>query len=296
VAWGDRAILFSGDLGVAGAPLLRDPNRAWDATRDWIDFVVTESTYGDRTHPPRAEARAELRRVIRRALADGGKVLVPAFSIGRTQELIYELNGMIAAGELREIPIIVDGPLGLSVTRIYREHPDCYDAEALALIERGDPPLEIDALVGARDGEASRRAVAMDGPAIVIAGSGMCEGGRIRHHLTRHLPDARTDVLLVGYQAAGTLGRALQSGRDRVFIGREEVPVRARITTLSGLSAHADRDGLAAWFSRLPRRAGTRVFVTHGEPEQSEAYARLITERHGARADVPDLHERVTLD
>lgn len=295
VAWRDRAILFSGDLGVAGAPLLADPNTRWDPARDAVDYVVTESTYGDRTHPDRAGVRAELRRVIERALSDGGKVLIPAFSIGRTQEVLYELNAMIADGGLRGIPVVVDGPLGLSVTKIYQRHRGLYDEDAMALIARGDPPLEMDSLLTARDVHASRRAVNIEGPAIVIAGSGMCEGGRIRHHLLRHLPDPRTDVLLVGYQAGRTLGAALQQGRDRVWIGRDEVEVRARITTISGLSAHADRDGLADWFSHLPRRDGGRVFVTHGEPAQSEAYARMLGDRFGARADVPGPHDTVEL-
>jgi len=299
VSWGSgqaaRAILFSGDLGVAGAPILKDPFTAWDPERHGVDMVVTESTYGDRSHPPRAEVRAKLREVIERALSDRGKVLIPAFSIGRTQEVLYELNTMIEAGQLPGIPVIVDGPLGMSATRIYGKYRELYDVEAMEMLQRGDHPLEFDNLIGASDAAASRRAVDVDGPAIIIAGSGMCQGGRIRYHLERHLPDPRTDVLLVGYQAQRTLGRALQEGRDTVYLRGQQVPVRARITTISGLSAHADRDGLAAWFAALPRNHGARVFVTHGEEAQARAYASRLDAQFGAVTDVPTLGQRVEL-
>ncbi|MEZ4363684.1 MAG: MBL fold metallo-hydrolase [Kofleriaceae bacterium] len=286
-----RAILFSGDLGVAGAPLLRDPNTAWDPERDAVDHVVTESTYGDRSHSDRAEVRSQLQRIIERAVRDGGKVLIPAFSIGRTQEVLYELNAMVEAGKLPGIPVVVDGPLGLSATKIYERYTECYDDEAMQLLRRGDRPLEFDSLYGAKDARSSRAAVDLDGPAVIIAGSGMCQGGRIGHHLRRHLPDPRTDVLLVGYQAGRTVGRDLQEGRSTVELSGETVDVRAKVTTISGLSAHADREGLTDWFSHLPRRQGGTVFVTHGEEDQSRAYAARLEAQFGTRTSVPALRE-----
>ncbi len=300
VAWKEkdgraRAILFSGDLGVAGAPILADPFTAWDPVRDAVDYVVTESTYGDRLHGPRSQVREQLQRVIERALHDGGKVLIPAFSVGRTQEILYELNTMVEAGQLAGIPVVIDGPLGLAATKIYSRHTACYDEDAIAKLERGDHPLEFDSLHGAGDPRASRTAVSLEGPAIIIAGSGMCQGGRIRHHLARHLPDPRTDVLLVGYQAGRTVGRDLQEGRDEVFLDGQRVPVRARVSTIHGLSAHADRDGLADWFSHVPRKDAGMVFVTHGEEEQSLAYAALLEREFGTRALVPALDQRVEL-
>jgi metallo-beta-lactamase family protein len=299
VAWkqagSERAILFSGDVGVAGAPILRDPNTEWDSQRDRVDYVVTESTYGNRLHSPRAEVRANLRAVIERALQDGGKVIIPAFSIGRTQEIVYELHQMVNAGQLRGIPIIVDGPLGLSATKIYAKHTECYDTEALDMAHRGNPPLEFDSLFGAKDAQASKRAVNTEGPAVIIAGSGMCQGGRIRHHLLRHLPDPRADILLVGYQAGRTLGRALQEGRTSVYIDGQQVMVRARVTTISGLSAHADREGLASWFDKIPKAPAARAFVTHGEQEQSIAYAQLLTDRFSVAAHAPAMFETVDL-
>ncbi len=292
----ERAILFSGDLGVIGAPILRDPNRTWDPTRHALDWVVTESTYGDKLHPSRDEARRAFREVIVRALRDGGKVLIPAFAIGRTQDVIYELNSMVESGELpARIPVVIDGPLGLSATKIYQRHRECWDADALALLERGDHPLELDHMSGARDARASKRAVAIEGPAIIVAGSGMCNGGRIRHHLEQHLPDPRTDVLMVGYQAYRTLGRALQDGAESVWLGGEQVPVRARVTTISGFSAHGDRAALATWYGDLPRKPTGTTFVTHGEPEAADSYARLLRDRFAATAVVPGLFDTVEL-
>ena len=299
VAWktpdGERAILFSGDLGRWRTPLLRDPHTDWDPSRDSVDWVVTESTYGDKRHPSRDATRDRFRDIVQRAVDDGGKVLIPAFSIGRTQEILFELNALVEAGHLRGIPVFVDGPLGLSATRIYERHTDCYDPEAAQMLRRGDDPLEFDHLYSARDARASWRAVEHDGPAIVIAGSGMCQGGRIRRHLKAHLSDPRTDVLLVGYQGRGTLGRELQDGRDRVWIDGDEVEVRGRIDTLSGFSAHADTDELLRWFRAVPLHSGGGAFVTHGEDEAAGAYAARLVGELGVRATVPALGDRVEL-
>lgn len=299
VQWGtgadQRAILFSGDLGMVGTPIIADPNTKWDPRYDGIDYVVTESTYGNRDHPSRADVRKQFRQVIERALGDGGKVLIPAFSIGRTQEIIYELNSMVEAGELAGVPVIVDGPLGLSATALYQKYRDCYDADAMALLDRGDQPLEFDTLIAAREAADSRRATKYKGAAIIIAGSGMLQGGRIRHHLQEHLDDPKTDVLLVGYQAGRTLGRALQQGAREVWLRGERVPVHARISTLHGFSAHADRNVLAQWFENLPRANLRRAFVTHGEEESANAYSQVLRERFAVAVDVPALGTRVAL-
>jgi metallo-beta-lactamase family protein len=299
VAWqtkaGERSILFSGDIGVAGTPIIRDPFTAWKPEHA-VDFVVTESTYGDQPHPDRAEARGRFAEVIGRALADGGKVLIPAFAIGRTQEILYELHRLVTDGAVAgKIPVVVDGPLSLSATDVYRRHRGCYDEAALELVEHGDHPLELDSFFGARDGRASARIADIDGAAIIIAGSGMCNGGRIRGHLHRYLPDARTDVLLVGYQGARTLGRALEEGAQQVWLDGDQVPVRARVTRLSGMSAHADQHGLAAWYEQVPKKPGATTIVTHGEDDARAVYSRLLTDRFGARTVVPMLADVITL-
>ncbi len=299
IAWreeaGERAIMFSGDLGVSDTPIIRDPNTSWDADAHKVDFVVTESTYGARAHPARLIARQAFRDAILHAVSDGGKVLIPAFAIGRTQEMLYELNTLVESGQLKGVPVIVDGPLGLDATAIYDRHRDCYDEEALALVRAGDAPMQFDGLFAARQGRASQATRGIDGPAIIIAGSGMCSGGRIRGHLAEYLSDPTTDVIFVGYQAERTLGRDLQQGNDEVDIDGKTVSVRAQITTISGYSAHADRDALARWFARLPRRPDGAVFVCHGDEKAARAYARLLKDTHDARCIIPKLFDTVPL-
>lgn len=299
VAWdtpaGEKAILFSGDLGSHGAPILREPTERWDAERDAVDWVVTESTYGDSEHPERSAARAQFRDAVLRAISDGGKVLIPAFAVGRTQEVLYDLEILAESKKLPRVPVIVDGPLGIQMTSVYERHVDCWDDEALAKLRAGNTPLEFRDLYATRKAHESERIHDIDGPAIVIAGSGMCSGGRIVDHLVRYLPDPRTDLIFVGYQAEGTLGRALQRGEARVEIDGSDVDVRAHVTTIRGFSAHADRSMLARWLEGAPLRAGGQVFVTHGEPETAEAYARYVRDRFAHRTTVPALGESVLL-
>jgi metallo-beta-lactamase family protein len=292
----ERAVLFSGDIGALHTPIIRDPNTTWDPDAHRVDFVITESTYGARSHAGgRPAAREAFRAALLHALSDGGKVLIPAFGIGRTQEILYEINALVEGGQLARVPVVVDGPLGLNATEIYDHHRDCYDQEALDLIRGGDVPLEFAGLFGARREVSSAAARAIEGPAVIIAGSGMCSGGRILRHLAEHLDDPRTDVIFVGYQAERTLGRELQQGAERVTIEGREVAVRAAITTVSGLSAHADQDGLAAWFANVPRKPGGAVFVCHGEEPAARAYGRLLKDRFGARAIVPALGDCAAL-
>jgi len=283
----ERAILFSGDIGTHGAPILRDPFHDWHAEEHQVDFVVTESTYGDRNHPQRDVARQAFRDAVLHAVSDGGKVLIPAFAIGRTQEVLYDLNMLVESGQLASIPVIVDGPLGLDATALYQKYHDCYDCEAKALLKAGDKPLEFMDLYSSRKAGASDSIGGIEGAAIIIAGSGMCNGGRIIKHLAEYLPDPRTDVIFVGYQAGQTLGRELQEGRTEVMVEGKLVPVRAKITTISGFSAHADRDALAKWYSQVPLRKGGAVFVTHGEEKSSRGYAAHLKDRFSARAIVP---------
>jgi metallo-beta-lactamase family protein len=290
----ERAILFSGDIGVVGSPIIRDPNNEWPEETA-VDWVVTESTYGNRNHPDRAAAREQFRDVIQHALLDGGKVLIPAFAIGRTQEILFELDQMITSGEVGRIPVVVDGPLGLSATQLYRRHKGCYDEAALEQLERGDHPLDMDSFIGARDGRDSSKAAALRGAAIIIAGSGMCNGGRIRRHLAENLHDPKTDVVLVGYQGARTLGRSLQDGAREVRIDNREIQVNARITRISGFSAHADQDGLASWYGALRRKSSGTTFVTHGDDEARDTYSQLLRDRFGARTAIPGLDDTVTL-
>jgi metallo-beta-lactamase family protein len=295
VEFDGKAILFSGDLGIHGAPILRDPNTTWDPEAHAVDWVITESTYGDRSHPQREVARAKFRDAVKRAVSDGGKLLIPAFAVGRTQEVLYDLNVLVESGQLPGIPVIVDGPLGLDVTGLYARHKECYDDEALALLKKGDVPLEFRDLYSAKTGKMSEKIHDIPGAAIIIAGSGMCSGGRIVGHLATYLPDPKTDVIFVGYQARGTLGHELQEGKKSVVIDGETVPVRAAITTISGFSAHADREGLADWLSKVPLKKGGGVFVCHGEEKSSTGYAKYVTDRFQTRTIVPKRNDEVAL-
>lgn len=297
VSWDDggrRAILFSGDIGVAGSPIIRDPTTRWPEGSE-VDWVVTESTYGNRNHPDRGAARLTFRDVVQRALSDGGKVLIPAFAIGRTQEILYELDQMIQAGEVGRIPVVVDGPLSMSATEVYRRHRGCYDEDSHAQLVKGDHPLDMDSFMGAHDGRQSSRVSDLRGAAIIIAGSGMCSGGRIRRHLAENLDDPRTDVVLVGYQGARTLGRALEDGARDVWIDNRNIHVNARITRISGFSAHADQEGLAGWYDAVPHKKGGTVFVTHGEDEARDTYARLLRDRFNCKTTIPQHADTVTL-
>jgi metallo-beta-lactamase family protein len=272
---GARRVLFSGDLGRHGAPILPDPDPAPEA-----DAVVVESTYGDRRHAP--QPRTALRDVVRDAVARGGALLVPAFAIGRTQELLYELRALEAAGEIPELPVFVDSPMAVDATSIHLAHREDHDRDMVELLASGVEPLRPARLRFARSPEQSKAINAIDGPCIVLSASGMATGGRVLHHLKRRLPDPRTTVLFAGFQAAGTRGWSLLNGARTLRIHGEDVPVAARVTSLSGYSAHGDRDDVDRWLATLPRRPA-RTFCVHGEASAlAAARARLEAEGHAA--------------
>lgn len=273
-------VILSGDLGRPGTPLLRDPNTAWSTGRP-VDLVVMESTYGDGEHrQSHDDVRAALERIVRRAVADGGHILVPAFAIGRVQTLLYHLNALVEAGRLPAIPVAVDSPMGLRVTETYAQNKALFDQEALGRLANGDDPLDFEGLYGVEKARDSIRLRDVKEPMIVIAGSGMCTGGRIVGHLQELLPRSETCVVFVGFQAPGTPGRRIQDaarGGGTVRLDGEEVSVRASIETLNGLSAHADRNELLAWLRSIPDVR--RVALHHGEVDAQEAFARWAVAR-----------------
>jgi len=271
-------LVFSGDLGRWGRPILRDPELVPEA-----DVVVIESTYGDRLHRP--DADDELARLVEDTASRGGTVLVPAFAIGRTQELLWRLGQLVRSGRLPALPIVVDSPMALDVTDVYLRHTEEHDLDMRQLAADGDNPLRAPNLRLVRTPDESKALNALTAPAILIAGSGMATGGRVLHHLARLLPDPRHTVLLPGFQAAGTRGRALQDGAETLRIHGRDVLVRARVHALAHLSAHADRDDLLRWLRgfRHPPRA---TWVVHGEPAASAAFAQAITRELGWDARV----------
>lgn len=282
-------VICSGDLGRPDSPLLRDYCQSW-STRP-ADVVVMESTYGDREHRcTHDDVEHELERIVKRAAALGGHILVPAFAIGRTQTLLYHLNTLIESGRIPEIPVAVDTPFGLHVTETYAESRRLFDAEALEKIAHGDDPLDFEGLYAVWKGRDSVRLRDVPGPMLIIAGSGMCTGGRIMGHLQELLPVPSTTLLFVGFQAPGTGGHKIQqaarereSGTGRVWIEGENVAVRAHIETLSGLSAHADRQELKGWLGAIP--SPRTVALHHGEVESQRSLQEFLlgaTQREAA--------------
>jgi metallo-beta-lactamase family protein len=270
-------LIHSGDLGRPSSPLLRDPNTAWSAERP-VDLVVMESTYGDREHEhTHAEVEKELERIVKNAVRDGGHILIPAFAIGRTQTLIYHLNTLIESGRIPNLPVAIDTPLGLRVTELYNRSRSLFDRESLEKLAHGDDPLDFTGLYAVKRGRDSARLRDVGDSMIIIAGSGMCTGGRIVGHLRELLPDPRTNVLFVGYQAEGTPGRAIQNaarGQGTVQFDGGDVAVRAKIETLSGLSAHAGRSELGAWLRAIP--GVKRVALHHGEEQGQRGFCEWV--------------------
>ena len=281
---GPELLVFSGDIGNRNQPLIKDPTCPGEA-----DYLVMESTYGDRSHGPRPDYVAELTEILQTTLDRGGNLVIPSFAVGRTQELLYFFRQIKAEGRIHGhdgFPVIVDSPLASKSTTIFRENfSDCFDEEALALVQNGQNPL---AFPGLHISETKEDSVAINTdttPKVIISASGMCDAGRIRHHLKYNLWRPECTVLFVGYQAAGTLGRALLEGAKEVKLFGEPVAVRASVRQLSGLSGHADREGLADWLHSFSRKPGF-VFVNHGDDAVAQHWAKQLQEE-GYAAEAP---------
>lgn len=275
-ATGSRRLVFSGDLGPRGTPILRDA-----APVPQADLVLLESTYGGRAHRERAATVAELGALFREAWEGRGNVVIPAFAVGRTQELLYWFAQHFEDWGLGRWRIFLDSPMASKVTEVYERHTDLFDAEAKRLWAERPHPLRLPNLHFAVSVEESMAINRIDRGAIIIAGSGMANGGRVRHHLRQRLPVERNHVVFVGYQSRGTLGRRLVDGAGYVRILGSEVAVRARRHTIGGLSAHADQPGLLDWYGRIPDHPP--VWLVHGEDEARRPMAEALRQRFGAR-------------
>lgn len=266
-----QTIVFSGDIGNINQPLLRDPTYLKEA-----DFVVMESTYGDRDHPPRPDYIGELTEILQTTLDRGGNVVIPSFAVGRTQELLYFIRQIKAEGRIHGhdgFPVYVDSPLANRSTTVFREnYSQCYDAEALELVRSGENPLWFPGLCISQTKDDSVAINLDNTPKIIISASGMCDAGRIRHHLKHNLWRKECTILFVGYQAGGTLGRALVEGADEVRLFGEDVQVNAEIRQMTGMSGHADRTGLDRWINSFEPKPAF-VFVNHGDDDVAETWA-----------------------
>jgi len=282
-------IVFSGDLGKKDQLIVRDPHEVFAA-----DYLFIESTYGDRLHRTFEDSKKELLEAIQYAYENGEKVMIPAFAVERTQEIIYILAEFQRDGLLPDMPVYLDSPLAIKATEIFRKNKAYYDEEASAIVDRGFDPFNMPNLTFTPSTQESIRINEQSGPAVVIAGNGMCTAGRIKHHLKHNLWRPGASLVIVGFQARGTTGRRIVEGEKQVRIFRENVAVRARVFTIGGFSAHADQSDLMAWVSHFAESA-PRVFVVHGEVKASEALAGKIREVHGLEAIVPKWKERLIL-
>lgn len=275
---GESKLVFSGDLGNKNMPIMRDPT-----VIDGADYLILESTYGDRLHEKKASKVDRFARILDETLQRGGNVIIPSFAVGRTQELIYELNKEIeqyssAYRRIQETPVYIDSPLAISATQVFRNNTDCFDEEARAYIASGDNPLDFENLHFVRTSDESKMLNDDPQSKIIISASGMCDAGRIRHHLKHNLWRKDSAVVFVGYQARGTLGRALVEGAKTVRIFGEEIAVKARIEMIDSFSGHADRDGLLEWVAAMKKKP-QKIILVHGEPTVITAFQKILRQQ-----------------
>ena len=281
---GDKQIrlVFSGDLGRPGMAILRDPQTITSA-----DYLILESTYGNRRHETREEAQKVLRSVINETYKRHGKVIIPAFAVGRTQELVYALNQLTESQKIPSLDIFVDSPLAVDVTQVFRSHPECYDEETLELLQQSRTPFGFQRLTYVRDVEDSKRLNFLRESAVIISASGMCESGRILHHLKNNIEDADNTILFSGFQAENTLGRHILDGDRRVRIFGEEYDVHAHIEHIEGYSAHADSEELRLWAMNFDRQRLQHIFLVHGEQPAALALSALLYREGFHTVDFP---------
>jgi len=282
-----RVLVDSGDLGRYDRPILKDPEPV-----GYADWLLIESTYGNRIHPK--ESEADLRNVIRETAAQRGCLLIPAFAIGRTQELVYTIRKMEDEGEIPSIPVHIDSPMAIEATEIYSRHTDEHDFEMARLTNHERNPIRSRHMVVDRTPEESKSINNIKGPLIIISASGMATGGRVLHHLKRRLPNPDTTVLLAGYQAVGTRGRLLQDGAKEIKMLGEIVPVRAKVKVLDGFSAHADQGEILRWLGTFPKPP-RMTYIVHGEPAAASALAEVIREWLKWPVEIAKFNQKVAL-
>lgn len=287
---GKRTVIFSGDVGRWHMPLMKDPSMFTQA-----DYVICESTYGDREHEPEDQADERLAQMIRDAHKAGGNLVIPSFAVERTQDLLYRLSGLLRDRKIPPTRVFVDSPMAINVTEVFQHHRELLDEETQARILKGDLPCHFPGLSMTRTADESKAINELSGMSIIIAGSGMCTAGRIKHHLKNNLPRPESTILFSGYQANGTLGRILQDGATEVRLFGETVAVRAKIRKLEGMSAHADRAELVHWLSLIKPPPRT-LFVIHGELESAKAFKAYIGDKLGWKTYMPEYKETVPLD
>jgi len=285
----EKKLVFSGDLGSLNQPIIRDPSLIEEGDVLWL-----ESTYGNRLHKSREETVNELLRIIREAIRDHAKVVIPAFAVERTQDIIYTLGQLIRENFIPSIPVYIDSPLAISATEIFHRNSDCFDEETKVLLLGGDNPLELPEIFYTKTMEESKAINEDSRAGIIISASGMCDSGRIKHHLKHHLWRKESHIVVIGYQGEGTMGRRLVDGAKTVRLFGEEIVVKAHIHTLGGFSAHADQKGLLEWLSHF-NNPQLEVFVNHGEEKISIELAEIIRQKFHFKTVIPQWMEKRVL-
>jgi metallo-beta-lactamase family protein len=284
-----RSIVFSGDVGQWNKPLVRDPS-----TFERADYVVMESTYGDRNHGSSGDIEEQLKTVIRATVERGGNVVIPTFAVERAQELMYYISRLVHADAIPDIPVYLDSPMAVDVTRLFDQFRNALDDEARALFRSDHAPLRFPGLHMVQSTDESKAINRVKGPCIIMAASGMCTGGRIKHHLRHNIGRPECTVLFVGHQGRGTLGRQILDGDAHVRIHGQTYRVKAQVTRIEGFSAHADQAGLLRWLAGF-RSAPRRLFLTHGEEEVSLHLAEHVRAALGWSVTVPHYLEEIAL-
>jgi metallo-beta-lactamase family protein len=285
-----RSIIFSGDIGRWDRPILHDPRMF-----RYTDYIVMESTYGDRLHEDNKDISDELEDIVKSALAAGGNIIVPSFALQRAQEILYYLNMLFMEKRIPAMDVYLDSPMAIRITEVYKRYADLFDSEMKELIRQKRSPFDFPGLKMVEAVDESKALNAIKGTAMIIAGSGMCTGGRIKHHLANNISRPECTVLFIGYQANGTLGRYILDGAKTVRIHGQQYPVRASIKQVKGFSAHADRDDLLKWLSKLEVHP-KRIFITHGESNSADQFSKFLNESTGYETMVPDYGTTVRLE
>ena len=284
----DRKFVFSGDLGQPGARIVRDPDLVREA-----DYVICEATYGNRLHKNKDETVLELLSILKQAQEEEGNVLIPSFAIERTQEILYEINLFVENKLLENLEVYLDSPMASKATEIFKQYPTFYDEDARRLLEKGDDPFHFPGLVAVDSAEDSKRLISKKG-VVIIAGSGMCTGGRIVHHIKNHIEKENTHMIFVGYQVEGTLGRRIVDRQPEIRVMGQTLQVKAQIHTLGGFSAHGDQRDLRYWlrsFGHSPKK----IFIVHGDEEIAIGFGTNIKSELGIDVDIPKLNEEFDL-
>jgi len=286
----ERTILFSGDIGRPDRPILKDPVRVHHA-----DYVLVESTYGDRVHQGRHDTKRAIADVINAAKKKGGNIIVPSFALERSQDLLYYINELLLEGAIPHMTVFLDSPMAAGITKVFKRHPELYDEEMTEFMENHESPFNFPGLKITQSTKESKAINHKRGTLMVIAGSGMCTGGRVKHHLVNNITNPKNTIMFVGYQAVGTLGRRIVNGEPEVRILGREYPVKATIAKIGGFSAHADKTELLDWLKSL-KKPPRKIFVVHGEENSAKHFAEYVRGETGWNVEVPAYKDEFILD